>query len=63
MSPNDELVLMAVRKGHDTIIKISNAIHMDRQSTRTYLIRLKDQKYIKVGTCKTCLMTRTYIPV
>jgi len=63
MSPTDELVLMAIRGGYNTIIAISKKIKRSRTDVSTYCRRLEHIKLVKFSTCKTCHQTKTYIPV
>ena len=63
MSPTDELVLMAIRGGYNTIYSIAKKIKKTRVDVSTYCRRLEHIKLVKTSTCKTCKQTRTYIPV
>jgi len=63
MSPTDELVLMAIRGGYNTIIAIAKKIKRSRTDVSTYCRRLEHINLIKFSTCKTCHQTKTYIPV
>jgi len=63
LSPNDELVFAAVRKGYDTIKKISSKLHVDRSDIGVYVRRLVDSKHVKKSVCITCKQTITFVPV
>jgi len=63
MSPNDELILVTIRKGFTTLKEISRKLKLPITDVGVYCRRLADLSLVKPSTCKTCKQTRTYIPV